>query len=104
MKKTSNYKIVFSAAALRDIKEAAAWYNEQQKGLGKRFREEVKTVIAAILQNPFFASIKYESIRTAACKIFPYSIHYELDEATNIIRVISVFHFSRKPHWLSDDD
>ena len=104
MKKTNDYRIVFSSAALQDIKEAADWYNTQQKGLGKRFREEVKAVIAAILQNPFFASVKYETIRTAACKVFPYSVHYEVDKTEELIRIISVFHFSRKARWMSDDD
>ncbi len=103
MKKTSKYKIIFSSAALTDIKEAASWYNSQQKSLGKRFKQEVKTAISYILSNPFHASIKYETIRTVACRIFPYSIHYEVNEAESIIRVISIFHFSRKPNWLTED-
>lgn len=104
MKEKSSYTIVYSAEALRDVKEATAWYNAQQNGLGKRFKEEIKSLIAAILQNPFLTSVKYETIRTVACKIFPYSIHYEVDEVESIIRIISIFHFSRKPRWLSDDD
>lgn len=96
----NKYKIVFSPEALKELKDAAAWYNKQQKGLGKRLREDVKKVIASILLNPFFASVKYENIRTAACRIFPYSVHYEINEAENIVRVLSIFHFSRKPRWL----
>ena len=96
----SNYKIIFSASALQDINEAKQWYNTQQKGLGNRLVQDVKIVIEAIKRNPEFASIKFESIRTASCKIFPYSVHYELDENNQLIRVISIFHFSRKPYWL----
>ncbi len=54
----SNYKIVFSPVALMDVGEAADWYNSQQKGLGKKFKEDIKKVIASILLNPFFASVK----------------------------------------------
>ena len=96
----SNYKIVFSSHALKDMKEAKQWYNAQQKGLGNRLVQDVKTVVEAIKQNPEFASIKFENIRTAACKTFPYSIHYEIDESNQLVRIVSVFHFSRKPYWL----
>ena len=37
MKSKKNYKAVISDSAKADIKEAANWYNKQQKGLGKRF-------------------------------------------------------------------
>ena len=63
---------------------------------------DVKTVITAIKGNPYFASVKFENIRTAACKTFPYAIHYEIDERDKIIRVVSIFHFSRRPYWLDE--
>ncbi len=91
------YKVVFSTAALNDMKEARKWYNLQQKGLGKRLTEDVKTISSSISRNPFFASVKYDNIRTAACKKFPYALHFEIDEANQLVTVIAVFHFSRKP-------
>jgi len=100
----SNYKIVFSPVALMDVREAADWYNSQQKGLGKKFKEDIRKIIASILLNPFFASVKYENIRMASCNIFAFTVHYEVSEAENIVRIISVFHFSRRPHWLRDNE
>jgi hypothetical protein len=47
--------------------------------------------------------VKFEKIRTTACKKFPYSLHYEIDEENNLVRIVSIFHFSRKPYWLEDD-
>ena len=64
------FKIVFSPFALDDVKEAAKWYNSQQKGLGKRFKGEVKDVVNSISLNPFFASVKYDNVRTLFVKIF----------------------------------
>lgn len=92
-------KVIFSNKALQDLKEANSWYNVQQKGLGKRLNAEVKNIIASIKQNSYFASVKFDNIRTAACHTFPYAIHYEVNEADNLIRVVSVFHFSRRPYW-----
>lgn len=54
---TKNFKIVFSVRALSDIKEAREWYNQQQKGLGKRLVEDVKQAVLSIKRNPFHASI-----------------------------------------------
>jgi hypothetical protein len=94
------YKVLFSSGALTDLQEACTWYNLQQKGLGARLITDVKNVIATVKQNPHFASIKFANIRTSACKTFPYAIHYEIDEENNLIRVVSIFHFSRRPYWL----
>jgi mRNA-degrading endonuclease RelE of RelBE toxin-antitoxin system len=86
-----------------DAKEARKWYNQQQKGLGKTFTEDVKNTISSVEQNPYFGSVKYNNIQTAACKTFPYALHYEIDETNNIVRIVAVFHFSRKPLWEEDD-
>ena len=96
------YKLLFFPKALSDLEEARSWYNLhlQQKGLGKRLITDVKSVISSIKQNPYFASVKFENLRTAACKTFPYAIHYEIDEVNNIISIVSIFHFSRRPYWL----
>jgi len=96
------YKIIFAAEALLDVKESRDWYNLQQKNLGDRFVEEVKSTINQIAVNPLVFSVKYDKIRTANCKIFPYSIHFELDELQPLIRIIAVFHFSRRPLWFKD--
>ena len=96
------FTVIFSRQALNDLEEARTWYNLQQKGLGKRLIADVKNIIAAIKQNPYFASVKFENIRTSACATFPYAIHYEIDEQNNILRIISVFHFSRRPYWLDE--
>lgn len=98
-----SYELLFSAKALDDLKEARLWYNLQQKGLGKRMATDVKNIIASIKRNPYFASVKFANIRTAACNTFPYAIHYEIDEVNNIIRVVSIFHFSRRPYWIDEE-
>jgi len=98
------YKILFSSAALNDLKEARQWYSAQQKHLGNRLISDVKEATAAIKRNPYHASVKFENVRTSSCKNFPYSLHYEIDEENNLVRIVSVFHFSRKPYWLKSDE
>jgi mRNA-degrading endonuclease RelE of RelBE toxin-antitoxin system len=97
------FKVVFSVEALNDAKEARKWYNQQQKDLGKKLTRDIKDTIISIERNPFFSSVKYNNIRTAACKTFPYALHYEIDEVKSIVTIVSIFHFSRKPLWEDDD-
>ena len=102
MEKVKRYKLIFSPEALSDMQEARNWYNLQQKGLGKKLITAIKKVTMAINGNPYHASIQFEHIRTVACKTFPYSIHYEIDEPARLVRIISIFHFSRKPYWVAE--
>lgn len=46
------YKSVVLPYAKEDIREAALWYNEKQKGLGIRFISEVREKVDFIRQNP----------------------------------------------------
>jgi plasmid stabilization system protein ParE len=95
-------KIEVSAEAKRDLREARKWYNQQQKGLGNRFATEVNEVLEDICRNPWFASVRFENVRTPFLKNFPYSVHYEIDEGSQLIRVAAIFHSSKKPFWLPD--
>lgn len=95
-------RIVYSHNASLEIKEAAGWYNKQRNGLGKYLRKDIKIVHDKIKNNPFFASALYNNIRSTSCKHFPYSLHYYIDEIRNQIVILSFFHHSRKPDWLTD--
>ena len=97
-----SYKVLFSHQAFADLKEAKKWYNLQQRGLGQKLTLDVKATILSIKQNPTLYSVKFNNIRTFACKTFPYTIHYELDEKDKLIRIVSVFHFSRQPYWVNE--
>ena len=44
------YKIIFSPRALPDMREARLWYNLQQRGLGKRFTEDVRKLLVQLNQ------------------------------------------------------
>ena len=52
------YKLVFTPESIREIKQAATWYNRQQKGLGKRFTILLKKELNSLKQNPFAHSVR----------------------------------------------
>ncbi len=91
------YKIVILSAAKKDVASAAFWYNRQQAGLGKRFTFEVRQKIKFIKQNPKATNVRYNNVRTTNLSIFPYMIHYTIDDKRQTIVVLAVFHTSRDP-------
>lgn len=93
-------KVQLSAEAKLDLKTAAEWYENQQKGLGKRFTSTIRRELKIISQNPQQTSFRYKNIRTAVVTVFPYMIHFYIDtDAENII-IVGIFHTSLNPkNW-----
>ena len=91
------YKIQIEPEAQLDIQEAIAWYNEQQKGLGKKFHSEVKIYIKHLKTNPFY-EIKYDDVRCLPIKRFPYTVHFTVDDTDKIVIIRAIFNTSRNPN------
>ena len=91
------YKSIILPFAKEDIREAAVWYNNQQKGLGKRFTLEIREKISFISQNPKASNIRYEKVRTAILNVFPFMIHFTVEEESETIIILAVLHTSRSP-------
>ena len=91
------YRVLLLPSAKLDIKTAAEWYNTQKKGLGKRFTNTVRSNVSFIKQNPKAFSVRYDETRTALLDIFPFMIHYIIDEEKELIVISNVFHTSLSP-------
>lgn len=88
------YKAVILPLAKLDIAEAADWYNAKQKGLGKRFTNEVRSKVLFIRENPLASAVRYDDTHCAVLDVFPFMIHYTVDEPNKTIIVAAVFHTS----------
>ena len=65
MERKLGYTSVYTARAETNLVDSFAWYEQQQKGLGRRFVDTVKHTIGKIEQNPEVFAIKYKSYREA---------------------------------------
>ena len=90
------YTFSQSPKAEREIITAWKWYEDELEGLGDRFRNEVFKKIDVILQNPFHYPLKGIH-REAKIKVFPFLIVYHIDEQSQQILIVSIFHTSRHP-------
>lgn len=80
-----------------DIHEAKDWYKKQKPGLQKEFALEVKKCIHRLQKNPLHYEVKYRNVRTAFTEVFPYAVHFYIDEPAHRIVIIAIIHQSRDP-------
>ncbi len=82
--------------AQNEILEAWEWYEEQQSGLGDRFKDEVGKKIRAVAENPLHYPLKGR-YREAQTDVFPFLIVFKFDKKASMIFIVSVFHMKRNP-------
>ena len=90
----------FYPEALLEADEAAAFYEERQKGLGHRFIEELTSTINRIVRTPQLYRKVENEIRKCRLLRFPYGIIYR--DKIEYVEIIAVMHLKRKPgYWHS---
>lgn len=92
-----DFVVVFSPIAIDDADEAVAYYENVQAGLGKRFAVQLQISLNSIKRNPFFASVRYDGIRCAGIKKFPFLVHYHIDEKQQLVIILAVYSTYREP-------
>ena len=78
------------------------YYNSLVDGLGLRFKKNLLAAIKILKLNPVYNSFRYDEVRFAIVKKFPYAIHYTIDQTKNIIKIQAVLGFSQNPdiNWM----
>jgi len=89
------YKIFYFDEVENDIAVAKQWYAEQQKGLDVRFVSAVKDALSGVLKMPTAYAVRYRNVRIAHTRIFPYNIHFYIDEAKMQVVIIGIIHNKR---------
>jgi plasmid stabilization system protein ParE len=90
-------KKLISTFAKADLSDASKWYEKQQKGLGKRFLNEMREAFETICSNPQSFQIRYDDYRIYFTKTFPFGIHYQYIAGNNEVRIKAIFHTARNP-------
>ena len=89
------YKVLYLDEVENDIVVAKQWYAEQQKGLDERFSAAVKETLSNILKMPSAYAVKYRNIRIAHTKVFPYNVHFYIEETKAQVVIIGIVHNKR---------
>ncbi len=93
-------KVAFDPDARAEFLAAVEYYEECQRGLGRRFREAVETEADRIVAMPFRFRVLHPPFRRCLIPNFPYSIVFSIEPG--FILVIAVAHAKRKPGYWHD--
>ena len=91
------YTVKILPIALKDLRNEKIWYQEQSENIGEEFKKEIYQEIDYISKNPNHFQLKYQSIRQALVKPFPYAIFYFIDEERARIVLVGILHVKRNP-------
>ena len=79
----------------QELEDAAAWYAEQQPGLGQEFLDEVLRSFRQIAEQPTFYPTVHRNTRRALIRRFPFGVFYRIEP--DFIVVAAAMHGSRDP-------
>ena len=85
----------FRPDAETDVADAAAWYENQRKGLGTEFLDEILATCSSISENPKMYPVLHRETRRAIIHKFPFSIFYRIENG--LVSIVAVMHGSRDP-------
>ena len=91
----ASYKVLYLDAVETDIAEARQWYAVQQEGLDVRFAAAVKDTLESIAKMPLAYAKRYKNVRIAHTRIFPYNVHFYVDEGKKQVVIIGIVHNRR---------
>ena len=89
------YRVLYLDEVENDIAEAKRWYAEQQEGLDERFTAAVKETLSNIVNMPSVYAVRYRNVRIAHTKVFPYNVHFYIDEDKKQVVIIGIIHNKR---------
>src|SRR5260370_9526 len=77
-----------------EIKETAVWYESRLRGLGTRFRDELRATLSHTAENPLrFPSIG-QDIRRALLHRFPYALYFIVK--SDVVIIVAVLSQGRR--------
>jgi len=89
--------VQFHSDAEAEMIEAAAYYEEQQKDLGRRFLASVQDSLNRIRINPLLYAVIEPSVRRCITKTFPFGILFKT--LPDKIVIVAVMHHHRNPDY-----
>jgi toxin ParE1/3/4 len=90
-------KVIFLPQAEEEMYEAAIFYDNQNRGLGRAFLEAVKKGTSDISRHSIAYPVLRNDIRRKLVGRFPYGILYREEEKQLVI--IAVMHLHRAPEY-----
>lgn len=93
-------KVRILAVARQELDDAVAWYDEQAKGLGREFLDEIDRSVRRAAVFPLSCPKIEPGMRRCLLARFPYGLIFGVDGETLV--VVAVAHLHREPRYWVD--
>jgi len=91
-------KCAFHPDARLEYREAAAFYESRQVGLGAAFTREIEAAIEQIVETPERFRFIEQDVRRCLARTFPYGVLYTVEQ--DLVLIVAIAHGSREPgYW-----
>lgn len=92
-------ELKISNFAQKELEDSIFFYELEHRGLGRRFKDEVRSTIDRIIKFHKAWSVERGEIRKCFVHKFPYKVLYSIQK--DIIVVLAIAHQHRKPdYWI----
>jgi plasmid stabilization system protein ParE len=82
------YKVGFTDGALQDVREAQAWYEDKELGLGARFSDAIARHAKSLETMPNKYRIARDDIHLCSVPKFPFEFYYRIEGSSVVILVV----------------
>ncbi len=93
----ASFVIQYAPEALDEIQHAVSYYNSVSPKLGNRFKKNLLLELNSLKQNPTYNSFRYDEVRFAVVKKFPYAAHYTVNHVNKVVKIQAILSFSQDP-------
>jgi len=92
-------RVEFHPAALREVEDAQAWYEERSRLAASAFLRELSIAVQRIQQAPHRYPMAEAGTRRILLDRFPFTIDYRVTPDT--LNIVAVAHQKRRPGYWS---
>lgn len=82
------YRLVIRPEAEAEVADAARWYEQRERGLGREFLRAFRAASAVLRRNPFQYQTVVEEARRVVLRRFPYSVFYEVHDHDVVVHLV----------------
>lgn len=91
-----DYKIKYTREAISELNKTLTYYKSKELNLGQRFENAFQKIKLELKENPkIFKEVENNHRRAVLSSSFPFTIHYLVNEKTQVVKIIGVFHQSK---------
>jgi len=91
------YAVQLDERAKLELEEGLEWYSARSKPVAQRFFDTTLSCLLSLQITPKRFAIRYDKVRMAMVKRFPYAIHYQVFDDRKLVLVLAILHASRNP-------